>query len=134
MVSVLAVPRSLMAVREKAMLLCAAALLAASMFSRSMAMSYYATELGLFFPFALLPVERLRRMGARSWPRWTAAAAAVLVLAGSAGAAYALCGFAGGIGTPYDQTAQGQIAEIIRDSGIENPTLVQYRSMDTGVY
>ena len=134
MVSVLAVPRSLMAVREKAMLLCAAALLAASMFSRSMAMSYYATELGLFFPFALLPLKWLRRRGARSWPRWTAAAAAVLVLAGSTGAAYALCGFAGGIGTPYGQTAQAQIAEIIRDSGIEDPTLVQYRSMDTGVY
>ena len=35
---------------------------------------------------------------------------------------------------PYGQTAQAQIAEIIRDSGIENPTLVHYRSMDTGVY
>ncbi len=134
MLSVLAVPRAKMAVREKAMLLCAAALMAASMFSRSAAMSYYASALWLFFPFALLPLGRLRRRGARSWPRWSAAAAAVLVLAGSTGAAYGLCAFAGGIGTPYAQTAQAQIAEIIRDSGIEDPTLVQYRSMDRGFY
>ena len=45
-----------------------------------------------------------------------------------------ICAFAGGIGTPYAQTAQAQIAEIIRDSGIEDPTLVQYRSMDRGFY
>ena len=134
MVSVLAAPRSLMAAREKAAVLAAAALLAASMFSRAVAMTYYAGGLGVFFPFALLSLARVRRVRERSWPRWTAAAAAALVLAGSAGAAYAGCGFSSYIGTPYGQTPQAQIAEVIRDSGIENPTLAQYRSMDAGVY
>ena len=55
-VSVLAFPRARMAVREKAMLVAAALMMAALMFSRGYYMAYYSVFLASFLPFALLPL------------------------------------------------------------------------------
>ena len=133
-ISVLAVPRAKMAVREKAMLVAAAALMAASMFSRWHYLPYYVVYLASFLPFALLPLAGLRRFGRVHWPRWAAPAATAAVIIASVGFGYLTCGESSWIGTPYSETPQARIAQAIEDSGVENPTMLHEHLMDIGFY
>ena len=109
-ISVLAVPRAKMAVREKAMLVAAAALMAASMFSRWHYLPYYVVYLASFLPFSLLPLHWLRRRNRARWPRWAAPAATAAVIIASVGFGYLTCGESSWIGTPYSETPQARIA------------------------
>ena len=132
--SVLAFPRAKMAAREKAMLVAAAALVAATMFSRYYYLPYYVVFLAAFLPFSLLPLHWLRRRNRARWPRWAAPAAAAAAIAVSMGFGYLTCGESAWIGTPYAETPQAEIARAVQESGIENPTMLHYRSMETGFY
>lgn len=133
-VSVLAFPRARMAVREKAMLVAAALMMAALMFSRGYYMAYYSVFLASFLPFALLPLAALRGRIRIRWPRWAMPAAAVAVIAASVGFGYENCGESLWIGAPYAITPHARVAEAIENSGVEDPTLAQYMSMDVGFY
>ena len=133
-VSVLAFPRARMAVREKVMLIAAAVMVAASMFFRRSYMPYYSVFLASFLPFALLPLAALRGRIRIRWPRWAMPAAAVAVIAASVGFGYLTCGESLWIGAPYAITPHARVAEAIENSGVEDPTLAQYMSMDVGFY
>ena len=133
-VSVLAFPRARMAVREKAMLVAAALLMAALMFSRGYYMAYYSVFLASYLPFALLPLAALRGRIRIRWPRWAMPAAAAAVIAASVGFGYENCGESQWIGVPYDSTPQAQVAETVENSGVEDPTMLNYHLMDSGFY
>ena len=133
-VSVLAFPRARMAVREKAMLVAAALLMAALMFSRGYYMAYYSVFLASYLPFALLPLAALRGRIRIRWPRWAMPAAAAAVIAASVGFGYENCGESQWIGVPYDSTPQAQVAEAVENSGVEDPTMLNYHLMDSGFY
>ncbi len=133
-VSVLAFPRARMAVREKAMLVAAALMMAALMFSRGYYMAYYSVFLASYLPFALLPLAALRGRIRIRWPRWAMPAAAAAVIAASVGFGYENCGESQWIGVPYDSTPQAQVAEAVENSGVEDPTMLNYHLMDSGFY
>lgn len=131
-ISVLVVPRRLMAVREKVTLVCMAALLVATVYSRMATNVYYGVVFAVFLPFALLPLRLARRRPAL--PAWAGGLAAAATLGVCAAFALAASDYTVYAGVDYEDTPQAQIAKVIRREGDGDSTLLQYRSMDFGFY
>lgn len=130
--SVAIVPRRLMAVREKVVLIGAAALLVVAVYSRMVTNVYYGVTFAVFLPFALLPLALIRKD--RHWPIWAKGLTAAAVIAGCGLYAVQTSLVTPFIGVPYEETAQAKVAAVIREEGGEDSTLLQYRSMDFGFY
>ena len=130
--SVLLVPRRIMAVREKLTLIAMAVLLAASMYSRIATNVYYGVMFAVFLPFALLPLRALERRRRPEWLERTAVrmAAAGGGLAFSVVCALIACDFTPYIGTDYATLPQAKVAEQVG----EGETLLSYMTMDGGCY
>ena len=130
--SVLMVPRRIMALREKLTLIAMAVLLTVSMYSRIAANVYYGVMFAVFLPFALLPLGLLERV---RLPEWLDRAAvrtvgAVGALAVGTACALLVSDAAPYIGTDYETLPQAQVAGQMG----EGETLLSYMIMDGGFY
>lgn len=123
-------PRRKMPVKEKLYLFCTAAVMAVSIYGMGMRFRYYYLPFALLLPFVAIALGGLSRwLSARR--RLNAAFCAVL-LAVSMAVALRVSLNTKWIGYRYEDTAQGQVAELLKDE--ESPTLLNVGALDAGFY
>ena len=127
-------PRARMSVREKVTLIMMQALLLLLMYSKSSSNIYYGILWMAFIPFAMLPLGIVPVRAKKGTGRLIMATVMSSVIAVSVLFAYVQYSGTRNIGVPYENTPQARLAKEIQNGGIEKPTLIQYRSMDMGVY
>ena len=135
--AVLAAPRKRMGRMEKLWLVLAAAAMTALVYGGGVHFRYYLQGLAPLAFFGALPAawagvwlrKRMGRFGAR---RIASLVACAVLLAAGTGMAWRGYRHKGSIGRPFDQTDQGQIAAVIRQS--EDRTLLNVGDLDRGFY